>query len=214
MSPHEIASLLRRHLAIVLVLVASAMFVVYYIEHSPHAYQDSGIVIFIPPRSAVNPNPFAVSSNSLIETAGVIALEATGVQGRRTILQAGGNADFDITPANLYNLEYPDYGDPYVTVEATSTNRARTQRTFVTVVQFLVDQLAKRQTKSGVVKRNRITAHLIGGSAPVIQNGSRVRVLAGLAALALVAIFSVVNFLDNVRLRRRAPVGQINSFGG
>jgi hypothetical protein len=207
MSPQAIAALLRRHIAAVLVVVAIAASVGYALRHAPFQYQDSGTMVFTAPASALFPNPLASLSDTLIDTAGDLAVTAMGPDVQQDVQGAGGTTSYDVELVNSYNLEYPDYSDPYVTITADAVAPAQAQRTFNLVTEFLLHDLLLDQ--AGVLPANRISARVIGATGPLSQQGSAKRVLGGLLILTVVAVFSVACFLERhpIRLRRLSAAG-------
>lgn len=208
MSPQAIAALLRRHIAAVLVLLAVAASVGYALFRAPVQYQDSATIVLAAPTSTMFPNPLTSLSDTLIDTAGAMAVTAMSPQVQQDVRTAGGTATYDVELVNSYNLEYPDFADPYVTITANGTSPAQARQTFNLVTQFLTRDLLLDQ--AGVPPANRISAHLVGATGPLSQRGSPKRVLGGLLALTMVAVFSAACFLDRhpIRLRRRSAAAR------
>ena len=219
-SLQEIAALMRRHLAAVLVVIICAAAVAVIFKRAPVTYQESGTVVFKDPVSAGFPNTYTSFSGSLVKAAALMAASAMSPQDGQQIRAAGGTAAYDVAPYNGYNLEYPDYSDPYVIVTAAATDPAQVQHTFNVVTQQLYTDLVSRQVQAGVSTVNRITASLVGDSGPVPQPGSSKRVDAGLLVLAIIAAFAVAIFLDrhpmrlNRLLRRSGFPGTRTGDGG
>ena len=200
---------MRRHLAAVLVVLICAAAVAVIFKRTPVTYQESGTVVFNDPVSAGFPNKYTSFSGSLVKTAGLMAASAMSPQDGQKIRAAGGTGAYDVALYNGYNLEYPDYSDPYIVVTASATDPAQAQHTFNVVTQQLYSDLASRQVQAGVPTFNRITTNLVGDSGPLPQPGSSKRVDAGLLVLAIIAAFAVAIFLDRrprrlTRLLRRS----------
>jgi hypothetical protein len=206
-SPQAIAALLCRHIAAILVVLAIAASVAYALRRAPIQYQDSATMVFVAPASTMFPNPLTSLSISLIDTAGTIAVSVMSPQGQQDVERAGGTISYDVELVNSYNIEYPDYSDPDVTITAEAASPAQAQHTFNLVTQTLRRELLFDQ--AGVLPINRISAVVIGVTGPVSQRGSAKRVFAGLLALTMVAIFSVAGFLDRhpIRIRRLRAAG-------
>jgi hypothetical protein len=209
-SPQEIAALLRRHIAAVLLVGVIAVGVAYHIKRTPPTYQESATVYFTGPTSAASPNPYVTFSDSLIGTAGAIAIIAMSPQGQQQVSAAGGTGAFDIALVNSYNLEFPVYGTPAVTVTTTSQDPNAVHQTFTAVTKVLKRDLAERQAQAGVPSAHRIGTHIVNDSGPIVLVGSNKRVFAGLLVLTVVAALSVASFLDrhpiHLGLRRLRPV--------
>jgi hypothetical protein len=203
MSLLQIIALFRRHkLAVALVLVLAVALLI-NIKKTPPTYQESATVIFTAPVSVANPNPYNSFNGDLTATGYVLMLQLKSPASRQEILNAGGSAPFDAGMVNLYNLEYPDYGDPYGIVTATSQDPVAAHRTFVAVTSELENLLAAHQTQAGVERRSWIGASLVGDSGPIVVPGSSKRVYAGVLVLTIVSTFAAATGLDRRRRRRR-----------
>jgi hypothetical protein len=199
----EIVALMQRHLVALMIVVAVAAGVAYALKRTPMTYQESGTVAFTVTKSATNPNPYASSSDALIDAAGIITLMVMSPQGQQQVRAAGGAGAFDAALVNNYNLQFPLYNQPYVTVTAASTNPADVQRTFIEVTQMLYHDLSAQQAEAHVPTADRIAAHMVADTGTVTQPGSSKRTFAGLLVLMIVAAFSVAIFLDRHRIRLR-----------
>jgi hypothetical protein len=202
MSLLEIAALMRRHFLAVMVVFVLAAAVLYDFKTSPRLYQESATVVFIAPSSLANPNPYSSFGGSLITAGEVMIRLLMSPQGQQRVREAGGTADFNVALVNLYNQEYPDFGDPYAILSAAADNPAAAHATFVVVARQLLGILASRQARYGVAPHSRVTAHLVGDSGPVVQQGSSKRAYAGVFLLTIVAAFMVAISLDRRRGRR------------
>jgi hypothetical protein len=200
-SLQEIAALMRRHLAAVLVVIICAAAIAVIFKRTPVTYQESGTVVLNDPVSAGFPNTYASSSGSLVKAAGLIAASVMSPQDGQKIRAAGGIAAYEVALYNSANLEYPNYSDPYINVTADSADPAQVQHTFTVVTQQLHSDLVSRQVQAGVSTVNRITANLVGDGGPLPQPGSSKRVYAGLLVLTIIAAFAVAIFLDRRAMR-------------
>lgn len=201
MSIQEIIALLRRHLAAVLVVIVAAAAVAMVIKRTPVLYQESGTVVFNAPGSADFPNPYTSFSGSIVVAAGVTTLFVMSPQEQLRIRSEGATGGYDAELFNSYDLEYPDYSAPYVTVTARSTDPAQAHLTFGLVANELYRELASLQAQTGVTTHNLITAHMVGDTGPLPQTGSSKRVDAGLLVLATVAAFAIAILLDRRQVR-------------
>jgi hypothetical protein len=201
-SLQAIAALVRRHIAAVLVVIAIAASVGYVLRRAPIQYQDSATMVFTAPASTLYPNALDSLSDTLVDTAGTMAVTAMSPLVQQDVQRAGGTTSYDVELVNTYNLEYPNFSDPYVTITANAASPAQAQHTFNLVTQVLMRDLQLDQ--AGVLVVNRISARVVGATGPLSQQGSDKRVIAGLLTLTLVAIFSVACFLDRhpIRFRR------------
>ena len=197
-----IAGLMRRHLLAVTVVLIIAVCAGYDIRSSPTMYSESATVEYAVARSLGKSDVKGQFAIPLIATEVMMsqALMSRPAQGQ--VRAAGGTAQFEFVPANLYSLQYPNYDEPAAALTTTSQRPAEVRRTFHVVLRLLGQRLAGLQAQAGVPARNRIRTFLSGDTGPVAQPGSSTRVSAGLALLTVVAVFMVANFLDR---RQRGP---------
>lgn len=193
-----------RRLAAALLVWVVAAGVGYDLMKLPPSYRESATVMFSLPKSESSPNAYYAYAIPLITSAQAMVQELTSPQAQSEILKAGGSARVDLQLVNLYSEQYPDYGVPLATLSAASPSAGNAQRTFVIAVRRLVSLLAARQAKAGVARRDRISAEIIADTGPLVQTGSRKRVLAGLAALALMAVAGLWSLIDS-KERSKAP---------
>jgi hypothetical protein len=193
-----------RHPIAVLVIIFCAVGVLHSIKNAPPSYGETGTMVFLPPYSGVHPNPYTAVGGSLTPTAGVIAAHLMSPQGQQQVTQAGGTAAYDLGLVNGYNLQYPNYSNPYLVITTTDTNADAVNRTFDIVTRMLTAEMTASQVASGVPKRDRIFTQLAGDTGPLLQQGSPKRSLAGIMILTIVAVFAATSFFDRhpVRLGR------------
>jgi hypothetical protein len=206
----EIAGLLRRHLLAVLAVLIVAAGVAYTFKHTPPTYSETATLVFVPPESGTHPNPFEASSGSILESAGTIAVQVMSPQGQQRVQAAGGTAQVDVELVNGYNLEYPNYPNPYLTVTTTSEDFTAVHRTFTAANKVLTDEFTAVELQNDVTLNNRVQIVMAGDTGPLTQLGSSKRSLGGLIILTIVAIFAVATFFDRhpvrlVRSGRRMP---------
>jgi hypothetical protein len=202
---YEFGVLLRRHFVAVLGVLVLAIGVVHMFKTTPTTYMDGATVVFNPPVSGPNPNPYESSGGSIITAGGVISAFMSGPQGQRLVQAAGGTMPYDVKLINSYNQDYPDYSSPEVAVTVTGTDLAGVVRTYAAVIKVLNEQVVSRQAASGAPRRDRITTKLVGNPGPLALEGSSKRALGGLLLLTAIAVFAVMIFFERhpVRLRRR-----------
>lgn len=198
-----IGSLVRRHWLLVAAVTLVALCVGYNLKSSALRYSESGTMLFTVGSSAQNATTLHASyRNPIIATEVMMTEQMTSQPERGLIRAAGGTAQFELTPFNLYDLQYPDYAEPIATLTATSPTWPDAVRTFHLAFRNLSELLATIQARAGVSRPDRIRALLTDEDGPIKQSGSRIRVLAAVALLAIVASFTVGNFMD----RRRAAI--------
>lgn len=212
MSLPEIFMRLWRHAFAVLVVLFIATGVAYSFKHATPSYQESATLVFLPPISGPRPNPFTSVGGALTEAAGGVATQVMSPQGQQQVRQAGGTAEVDVELLNSYNLEYPDFSSPYLTVTTTSQDFPAVHRTFAVVTKLLTDNFNAQEVKDNVAPNNRIEVYMSGDTGPLFVQGSSKRAFGGLIILTILAIFAVTSFLDRhpirlLRLLRRRPSG-------
>lgn len=195
MSPSDLAALGRRHLLALTLIVLLAVGIAYSLKRTPPTYQESATAIL------TVPNQYAIaSSSSLITTGELVVTWINGAQGQQQLIRAGPD-DYAVALINFNNLEYPYYGEPYLTISATGQDPAAAHRTFIMVIDAISAELRSEQVQQGVTPRNRVIINLAGDSGPLIQLGSRKRTFAGLTVLTLVGAYLVLAFLDRHPVR-------------
>jgi hypothetical protein len=204
MSLPEIAGLLRRHLIAVLVVLAIAACVDYEFKHTTASYAETSTMVFVPPVSGVHPNPLEAVGGALTESAGVLAAQAMSPAEQQEVQRMGGAASYDVELVNSYNLQYPNFSSPYLTITTTAADPATAHRTYTILTRLLTNQFTAQQAETGAQSNNRAQIIVSGDTGPLIQQGSPKRALFGLILLTLVAVFSVATFFDRhpVRLSR------------
>lgn len=210
MTPQGMAALLRRHKAAVVVMLIMAAGIGYYLKHAAPGYADTATVAFVAPADQSDLFNFA---DSLIVIDALAADSVMAPNGHQQVTSAGGTAAYHVALVNLSDEDYPNYSDPYVTVTTTSGDAAAAQQTMTVVMDVLQRELDSIQARGGSPRDMWIRLHTIAApSGAIAQTGSRTRVLAGTAALAVIAAFMALTFLDRHRVRlpdllmRHAPL--------
>ena len=200
MTPYEMASLLRRHVAAVAVVLVLAAGVGYGLHHRNPGYADTATVDFTGPK---NFGPFTVSQ-ALLVIDELTANTVMSAKGQQQVRDAGGTASFDAALVNLHNEDYPDYSVPYVNLTTTSPSPVAAQDTLSVVLRVLAEDLSALQAQQGVKPDNKIGLRVIAApTGPLVQSGSSKRTLAGLGALTIIVVFMVAGFLDRHPIRLR-----------
>jgi hypothetical protein len=193
MSPQDMAALLWRHITAVAVIFVLAVGVAYYFEHADPGYVDTATIAFTPPSD----QGLFTHVGSLLVIDELTANTVLSAAGQQQVRNAGGTADYTVALVNLNDEDYPDYGEPYVTVTTTSADPGAASSTMSAVLTVLARDLSDLQAKQGAAPGAWIGLRAIAApSGPVAQAGSRKRFLAGLVVLALIAAYMVARFLD------------------
>jgi hypothetical protein len=202
MSLQGIVALLRRHILAVMAVLVLASGAGYDLKGSAPTYSESATVVFTVKAVLFRAfDHYSTFRNSLIATEVMMAQDLSSHDAEAQIRAMGGTAQFQLAPFNVYDMQYPDYAEPFGTLTAASTSPANVQRTMALALKYLASRLATVQAQAGVHPGNQIHIYLTGKVPPTKQPGSRTRVFAGLALLTVVAVFIVSNFLDRRRCR-------------
>lgn len=196
MTLREIIALMRRHAVAVGMIILIASCLAFHFATTKPMYLDSATLAFTAGSFRADRGEVVMSQ---VMTSAMMSKDT-----QSQVWKDGGTAAYDVALVNLNNENYPDYGDPYVTVTTSSRDPVQTQHTFSVVMQVLTDELAMRQTQAGADSNFRITANMMTDSGgPIIQPGYRTRTFAGLAVLTVVAAFLASTFLDRYPVRLR-----------
>ena len=178
----------------------------YEFKSTPPTYLDSAAVIFNLPQSQTAPNAYFSHAASLITSGNAMTKILASPQTQRAIREAGGTADVSLALNNLYNQQYPDYGEPLATLTAAAPSAAGAHRAFVVSARLIGHLLAARQAQAGVPGRDRIFAQIVGDTGPIAQAGSPRRAFAGLALLAVIAAAVARGLIDRVSTWHSPPL--------
>jgi hypothetical protein len=173
----------------VLTVLALAAGAVYDVRTTPPPYADEATVIFTAAHRLAQSVGVPNFDQSLITTEVILAQTMTG-----HVRTPAGTTRLQALPCNTSDLEYPDYAEQCATLTTTAPGAAAARQAFSLAYRLLRARLAKLQAGSGVVPRNRIRTYLVGISGPLPQQGSKARVLAGLALLTLIGGLTVSRF--------------------
>jgi hypothetical protein len=171
--------------------------VTYHLLHVDPGYQEKGVIAFVGSKSSTG---LFADENSLLVAQELTDFYMQSAQAKAAVRAAGGSASYTVDLVNLSSQEFPNYGVPYVTVTVNSPSPAVTATTYAAVVHVLSNNLELEQSKSGARSNTLIRA--IAASqpkGPIIQSGSHIRVLAGMALLVLILTVGIVSFLDRHR---------------
>lgn len=199
----DIAALARRHAIALTALLIVIAIIGFTLLHAKSMYNDTTTVDF-----KTTANPF-VEAGALIVTSDMMARSMMSPESQQLVRQAGGSVGYQVDLVNLYNLEYPNYSVPYVTVSVTSGDPVAVKNTFNAVMRVLTDELRSWQAGQGIPSINQIELYTLSGTKGVVSlSGSPMRSMAALLVLTIIALFLVAAFFDKhqIRLRRfRAP---------
>jgi hypothetical protein len=199
MSFRDGAALIRRYWLVATAVLLLGAGAGYSIRTAPPLYSESAALVLGAPGYLARADLRAALRPPIIATELLMGQAMTNPPGIDQVRAAGGTAQFEFVPYNLYNMEYPDYAEPLTTLSATSASRASVRRTFRVILRLYARHLAAIQAQAGVPPRDQILVSVSSDTGPIIQPGSPVRVLAGLALLTAVAIFMAASLLCRLR---------------
>lgn len=198
MSLLDIAALMRRHAVAVMIVLVLAAALGYDLKHTKPMYIDSSTVVF-----RTSASPFGAGNGTLV-TADLMTRSIMSPQSQQLVRQAGGTVSYQVALVNLYNIEYPDYSDPYATVSVTAPDPADVERTFSAVMQVLTNELKARQAGDRISPANQIDVHVVSATTGAVPlSGYPKRTFGALAVLTIIAMFLIVAFLDRHPIRLR-----------
>jgi hypothetical protein len=200
MNARNVAVILRRHLVAVTLILMTSAGVAYDMKVTPVTYAQSATLVFGVGRSPAEPNLANPLIDPLIATEVTMAQVMDSPAAQSEVRAAGGTAQFQFVPENLYSLQYPYYAQPSATLTATSPSPSAVTRTFTVAAQVLASRLAALQERAGVLPQHRIRTFIAGDTGPVPQPGSPARVFGGLGLLTVVALLMVPIFLERHRM--------------
>ena len=197
----QLASLARRHIfsvGLILLVVAGLAF---SLKHTKQAYTETATVV-VETAGFKTVEPLNVDSNflrnsALINTCELLVMYLDGPQGQAQLRQAGIGSNLAVSIVNSNNADQPSYTYPDLLVSATGADPDMAHRDFNQGVQVIDAELARLQVGDQFPAENQIQTYLVSDSGPVSQRGSSVRGFAALIFLGLVAVFMVCSFLDN-----------------
>jgi len=191
MSLLDIASLMKRHVVALVLVLSIAVIAGVGLKQTKPMYYDTTTLDF---KTQVRP---FVEAFSLLITSDLMARSMMSSQSEQLVRQDGGTGDYQVDLVNLYNMEYPNYSVPYVSVSVTAPNPVDTERTFAAVVQVMTNELKTWQAGKGVPPANQIGLYVMSGTQGAVSlSGYPKRTFGALAVLTMIAIFLVVSFLD------------------
>jgi hypothetical protein len=203
----QLVSLARRHIFSVGLILLITVGLAFGLKHMRPTYTETATVV-VETAGFKTVQPLSVDSDflrnsSLINTCELLVMYLDGPQGEAQLRRAGVAKDFTVSIVNGYNADQPSYAFPDLLVSATGADLVATNQEFKRSVQVIDADLAKFQSGDQFPAEDRIQTYIVSDSGPLSQRGSSIRVYAGLAFLALVAIFMVSSLLDARPLRGR-----------
>lgn len=182
--------------AVAVIIMVIAAMAGFELSGTAPEYRESATLMFSLPKSESAPNAYLAYARSLITSGEAITQMLASPPAQQRLRSAGRPARVSMELVNLYSQQYPDYGEPLATLSATSPSAATAHRAFTAAARLVAQLLASRQAQ--VPRRDRITARIIADSGPLAQDGSRARVLGGLAILALALISGAWGLADRL----------------
>lgn len=177
--------LLRTGVIMLVGLLISAVVGLYEAKR-PGVYWSEVTVVLIAPKSAANPNGLTVDSESLIDTAGVLAKMVGSdppgpavVSDSVTLVGEGVRHGYGVRLPNSGGQFATNFDRAALDVQAAGTTVAEVSNTLNTVLKRITDDLTRLQSDAGVATVNLIRTQLSPQTAPIYyQTGSKTRALA------------------------------------
>ncbi|MBL7501231.1 hypothetical protein I6A84_28950 [Frankia sp. CNm7] len=179
------------------------MIIALFVHTRPPTYEAHGTVTLLVPANQRAPNIFSAFSSSLIQTAGLLADNASSGATRAEMNRAG-LGGYTAMLTNTGDQWQAVYDTPTVDIVARDRDPDRAQRTFEAVAAFVSATLDRWQDESGVGEHSRITSAVTGATAtavPLLVNTKR-------AYAALLAGFLMAETMAARYARRRRPAGR------
>jgi hypothetical protein len=182
-----------------------------YLAKRPGVYWSEVTVVLIAPKSAANPNGLSVSSESLIDTAGVLAKMVgssppgpTVVSDSVTLVGEGIRHGYGVRLPNSGGQFATNFDRAALDVQAAGTTVAEVSDTLNRVLNTISADLDRLQSDAEVAKVNLIRTQLSPQTAPIYyQTGSKTRALAITLVLGGGLSWSLAWFIG--RRYRQAP---------
>lgn len=202
--------------AIVGVLVTCAA-ALHFAQTAP-VYWSRSQVVFIAPKSTVNPNGLQITPSGLIAAAGVVArvVDPRGGETRTasddvTLAGEGVRHGFSVVLPNSGGQWANNYSQGALDVQAVGSSAEETQATVDHVLSEIQASLAHIQDTSRVAQINRIRIQLSPPVAPIYrQTGSRSRALLATMALGFLLSVAACRAVGRVGGRSSRTRGQPN----
>jgi len=177
--------LLRTWLILLIGLLVSGT-VGYRLARRPGVYWSQVTMVLVAPKSTANPNGLSVNSESLIDTAGVIAKmvgsspsEPAVVSDSVTLVGEGIRHGYGVRLPNSGGQFATNFDRAALDVQAAGTTVAEVSGTLNQVLSTISADLDRLQSDAGVAKVNLIRTQLSPQTAPIYyQTGSKTRALA------------------------------------
>jgi hypothetical protein len=157
-----------------------------YLAKRPGVYWSEVTVVLIAPKSVANPNGLSVNSESLIDTAGVLAKTVGSsppgppvVSDSVTLVGEGIRHGYGVRLPNSGGQFATNFDRAALDVQAAGTTVAEVSDTLSRVLAEITADLDRLQADAGVAKVNLIRTQLSPQTAPIYyQTGSKTRALA------------------------------------
>jgi hypothetical protein len=168
-------------------------------------------VVFLLPRSTLNPNVLQASADSLITLAGAVGKMVSDpessikvVSDSVTLPGEGIKHGYTVRLPNSGGQWANNYTEPLLDVQAVGTTAAEVQSTMTSVVQSIDARLSEMQQAARVDEFNLVTTRLSPPTPPLyFVRGSRVRAVAATLLLGFGMTVATVVTLSRVLRRRR-----------
>lgn len=215
-SADVVAILLRRWYIVIagLALTAGAIFA---FAERPGVYSTQADVLFLAPKSANNPNPIEVSSESLIATAGLVS----HIIGDRRATPPTASSEVTLTGKGVrkgYSIRLPNSGGqwvnsfdrPVLDVQVAGPSEAWVRATLAQQILAIDNALGSLQRNDGIAQENLISTSLTPQVAKVVYSrGDPKRAITAILILGTtLTVLAAVGF-EFIALKRHSSARKL-----
>lgn len=199
----------RRWYVVLPVMLVSAVITAGVVQNVPPAYQSAGSVLLASPGMAREDgapaiNPFANIDYSSSVVAGIVAQLMESKEVRERLVEAGADPDYIVGTPTGSNA-------PVLGIESTAATAELSVQTVQIVMTGIQQELETRQRDAGGPPHTWIRAIVLTTptEADVVVSG-KIRALAALAALGLVAAVSLAFLVESIGVGRRRRMHDVD----
>lgn len=190
----------RWYVAAVVVLVTMAAG--WKVDHPPKVFQASTVILLVPPPLPSSPNALAAATPSIAATGLLVDSVLGDATSADRLRKAGVTGDYSLTPRNNGTVQTPKYTVPAEQLSVTGGDPNAALTSVTNLASVFIAELNDLQTRTDVPQSMRITTQLLVSPAVAQVHGSKLRGLAGVALLGMIALVVAPVWFDRY-LRRR-----------
>jgi hypothetical protein len=192
--------LLRWQVAAVALLLTAVMG--WEVDHPARVYQATSVLLLVPPQEPSAPNALAAATPSIAATGLVVDTMLNDPTSADRLRKAGVSGDYSVQPRNNGTVQTPKYTVPAEQMTVLGSDPDAVLTSVTRLSEQFVEQLDDLQTRAGVPGSLRITTQQLVAPAVAPVHGSKLRGLAGVAALGVTATTVLPLWYDRYMRRR------------